>query len=86
MGLPCFVDIYDSPYFKKGKREMSYENFTLRFSRPTPRTLSEALKDAEYATAIQRPEEPEYDLLWGFLGALLFVGVFGYGFWRYVSL
>ena len=70
----------------RGTREMSYENFTLRFSRPTPRTLSEALKDAEYATAIQRPEEPEYDLLWGFLGALLFVGVFGYGFWRYVSL
>ena len=86
MGVSCFVDIYDSPYFKKGTREMSYENFTLRFSRPTPRTLSEALKDAEYATAIQRPEEPEYDLLWGFLGALLFVGVFGYGFWRYVSL
>ena len=43
---------------------MSYENFTLRMSRPTPRTLSEALKDAEYATAITRPEEPEYDLLW----------------------
>ena len=24
MGLPCFVGIYDSPYFKKGTREMSH--------------------------------------------------------------
>ena len=23
MGLPCFVGIYDSPYFKKGTREMT---------------------------------------------------------------
>ena len=23
MGLPCFVGIYDSPYFKKGTREMN---------------------------------------------------------------
>ena len=65
---------------------MNYSDFVIRSCRQTPRTLSEAFKDVEYATAIQRPEEPEYDLLWGFLGALLFVGVFGYGFWRYVSL
>ena len=67
---------------------MSYEHFVNNYQRylKSPRTLSEALKDAEYATAITRPEEPEYDLLWGFLGALLFVGVFGYGFWRYVNL
>ena len=65
---------------------MNYSDFVIRSCRQTPRTLSEAFKDAEYATAIQKPEEPEYDLLWGFLGALLFVGVFGYGFWRYVSL
>ena len=65
---------------------MNYSDFVIRSCRQTPRTLSEAFKDAEYATAIQRSEEPEYDLLWGFLGALLFVGVFGYGFWRYVSL
>ena len=67
---------------------MSYEHFVNNYQRwlKSPRTLSDALKDAEYATAIIRPEEPEYDLLWGFLGALLFVGVFGYGFWRYVNL
>jgi len=51
----------------------------------TYKTASEAFKDADYATAIDRPEEPEYDLLWGFLGALLFVAVFGYGFWRTIS-
>jgi len=67
---------------------MSYEHFVNNYQRwlKSPRTLSEALKDAEYATAITRPKEPEYDLLWGFLGALLFVAVFGYGFWRYVNL
>jgi len=67
---------------------MSYEHFVNNYQRylKSPRTLSEALKDAEYCSAITRPEEPEYDLLWGFLGALLFVAVFGYGFWRYVNL
>jgi len=67
---------------------MSYEHFVNNYQRwlKSPRTLSEAFKEAEYVTAITKPEEPEYDLVWGFLGALLFVAVFGYGFWRYVNL
>jgi hypothetical protein len=66
----------------KGKAKMSMSNYGLG---KTYKTASEAFKDADYATAIQRPPEPEYDLLWGFLGALLFVAVFGYGFWRTIS-
>jgi len=45
------------------------------------KTASEAFKDAEYASAIERPEEGEYDLFWGLMGALLFVAVFAYSFW-----
>ena len=67
---------------------MSYEHFVNNYQRwlKSPRTLSEAFKDAEYATSITRPEDGEYSLFWGLLGALLFVTIFGYGFWRYVNL
>ena len=67
---------------------MSYEHFVNNYQRylKSPRTLSEAIKDAEYATSITRPEDGEYSLFWGLLGALLFVAIFGYGFWRYVNL
>jgi len=46
------------------------------------KTASEAFRDAEYASAIERPQEGEYDIFWGLMGALLFVGVFAYSFWR----
>jgi len=46
------------------------------------KTASEAFKDAEYASAIERPRESQYDFFWGLMGALLFVAVFGYSFWR----
>ena len=46
------------------------------------KTASEAFKDAEYSSAIERPQEGEYDIFWGLMGALLFVGVFAYSFWR----
>jgi len=67
---------------------MSYEHFVNNYQRylKSPRTLSEAIKDAEYATSITRPEDGEYSLFWGLLGALLFVAIFGCGFWRYVNL
>jgi hypothetical protein len=45
------------------------------------KTVSEAFKDAEYASAIERPQEGEYDIFWGFLGAMAFLGVFAYSFW-----
>jgi hypothetical protein len=45
------------------------------------KTASEAFKDAKYASAIERPQEGEYDLFWGFLGAMTFLGVFAYSFW-----
>ena len=34
---------------------MKYEDFVIKSYRTTPRSLSEAFKDAEYATAITRP-------------------------------
>jgi len=36
---------------------MNYSDFVIRSYRKTPRTLSEAFNDAEYATAITRPKE-----------------------------
>jgi hypothetical protein len=48
----------------------------------TFKSASEAFKDAEYASAIERPRESQYDFFWGLMGALLFVAVFGYSFWR----
>jgi len=47
----------------------------------TYRSASEAFRDADYATAIQRPYQREYDGFWAFMGVLAFVAIFGYGFW-----
>jgi len=52
----------------------------------TYKTASEAFKDADYATAIQRPQSSNVDGFNGFIMALLFLAIFSYGFWRYVSL
>jgi len=62
---------------------MSYEHFVNNYQRwlKSPRTLSEAVKDTEYCSAITRPKESEYGLLGAVLGALAFVAIFGYGFW-----
>jgi hypothetical protein len=49
------------------------------------KTASEAFKDANYATAIQRPEKANIDGFGAFLMALLFLGVFGYGFYIYLQ-
>ena len=67
---------------------MNYADFTTRYTRytQTAKSVSEAFKDAEYATSITRPEDGEYSVFWGLLGALMFVAIFGYGFWRYVNL
>jgi hypothetical protein len=45
------------------------------------KTASEAFKDADYATAIQRPESSDFSGFGAFMGALTFVVVFSYGFW-----
>lgn len=47
----------------------------------TYKTAQEAFKDSDYYVAIQRPQQNEYSVFWGFLGALAFVGVFGYCFY-----
>jgi len=52
----------------------------------TYRTASEAFRDADYATSIERPVESDFDGFGAFLGGMLFIAVFAYGFWRYVSL
>jgi len=51
----------------------------------TYKTAQEAFKDAEYYVAIQRPQKNESSVFWGFLGALAFVAVFGYGFWLTIN-
>lgn len=51
----------------------------------TYKTTLEAFKDAEYATAIQRPESSHTTSFWGFIFAMVFVSVFAYGFWLTIS-
>ena len=48
----------------------------------TYKSASEAFKDADYATAIQRPESSDFSGFGAFCGGMLFVAVFAYGFWR----
>jgi len=66
---------------------MSYEHFVNNYQRwlKSPRTLSEAFKDAEYCSAIIYPKESEYSVFWGLLGALVAVAVFGYCFWLTIN-
>jgi hypothetical protein len=45
------------------------------------KSTSEAFKDADYATAITRPELSDFSGFGAFLGALVFLAVFAYGFW-----
>ena len=45
------------------------------------RTAQEAFKDADYATAIERPRSSDFDGFGAFLGGLAFLIVFAYGFW-----
>jgi hypothetical protein len=51
----------------------------------TYRTASEAFNDADYATALQRPESSDFDGFGAFCGALLFLAIFAYSFWRTIS-
>jgi len=62
---------------------MNYADFTTRYTRytQTAKSVSEAFKDADYATAITRPKQSDFDGLGAFLGGMLFVAVFAYSFW-----
>ena len=48
-------------------------------------TAQEAFGDANYYVAIERPQQTEHGLIWGLLGALMIVGIFGYGFYLTIS-
>ena len=54
---------------------MNYSDFVIRSCRQTPRTLSEAFKDATWCTAIQRPDKSEYSHIWAILGVLSALGL-----------
>ena len=64
---------------------MNYSDFVIRSCRQTPRTMSEAFKDAEYCSAITYPSSHEYSWFWGFVGALMAIAVFGYCFYLTIS-
>jgi len=51
----------------------------------TYRSASEAFKDADYATAIQRPQSSDFDGFGAFCGGMLFIAVFAYSFWRTIG-
>lgn len=42
------------------------------------KTVSEAFKDANWSTAIQRPQESEYSHIWAILGVITALGVITY--------
>jgi hypothetical protein len=46
----------------------------------TYKSASEAFKDADYATAIQRPQSSDFSGFGAFCGGMLFIAVFAYGF------
>jgi hypothetical protein len=74
---PNYVTEADGSLTINGEAKMSIRNFGM--TGKTYKTASEAFKDADYATAIQRPESGEYYHLWaiawvlGALGLLVFV-------------
>jgi len=47
----------------------------------TYRSASEAFRDADYATAIQRPYRSDYSGIGAFLGSVAFLVIFSYCFW-----
>ena len=51
----------------------------------TYKSASEAFKDADYATAIERPSSSDYDSFGAFCWGMLFLAVFAYGFWITIS-
>ena len=48
----------------------------------TFKSVSEAFKDADYASAIQIPESSDFSGFGAFCGGMLFVAVFAYSFYR----
>ena len=66
-----------------GKVTMSTRSYGMMGK--TYKSAQEAFKDAEYYVAIQRPEKSEQGVFWGFVGALLIVAIFGYGFYLTIS-
>jgi hypothetical protein len=51
----------------------------------TYKTTEEAFKEPSYYVAIERPQQNEYSVFWGLMGALAFVAVFGYCFYLTIS-
>ena len=51
----------------------------------TYKSVSEAFKDADYATAIEMPEKSDFSGFGAFCGGMLFLAVFAYSFWRTIS-
>ena len=49
------------------------------------KSASEAFKDADYATAIERPHSHDLDGIWMLFAALVFLIVFAYGFWLIIG-
>jgi hypothetical protein len=45
-------------------------------------SVSEAFKDADYASCIQKPKENDYDWFGACMGVLFFLLVFGYGIYK----
>ena len=65
---------------KQGEATMSTRSFGMVGK--TYKSASEAFREPDYYTAIQRPQKSRYGEFWGFIGALFFVATFGYIFWQ----
>jgi hypothetical protein len=51
----------------------------------TYKSASEAFKDADYASAIERPQQSDFGGFGAFCGGMLFLAVFSYSFWKTIS-
>ena len=65
---------------KQGEVTMSTRSFGMVGK--TYKSASEAFREPDYYTAIQRPQKSCYGEFWGFVAALFFVATFGYIFWQ----
>ena len=57
----------------KGEATMSTRSFGMVGK--SYKTVSEAFKDAEYATGIEMPQKTEYDHLWAVFGVIAALGL-----------
>ena len=82
-GIPHYIEADGSITINCNKGEVTMSTRNLGMTGKSYSTASEAFKDANYATAIQRPESGENDHLWAVMWVLLALGLVVFVFSRF---